>query len=260
MFGAGLLMATSTGLDPDALVYINAVQVADGQSLESGVVSALNDFVIGCKADGIWTAIKACCILLGARTLSGALVPLVGLAPTNVNFVSGDYNRKTGLKGNASNKYLNTNRNNNADPQNNKHMAIYVTSAATATTYGAYISAYAGGSGSSFIGIGGTGSTMQFFLNSSAQLWGLSNATGFLGESRSSASGFSFYNESATPKLLSNSIGSSTPNNTQIQILGESGLFSNGTVAFYSIGENLDLVLLRNRVSNLYSSISAVIP
>jgi hypothetical protein len=57
------------------------------------------------------TAIKASCILAGARTLAGALVPLAGAAPTNVGpFVSGDYNRKTGLVGDGSTKYLNSNR------------------------------------------------------------------------------------------------------------------------------------------------------
>ena len=89
--------------DPDAQTYLRAVETADalGLPLEQGVQQAVNQFVIGCKADGIWNAIKASCILAGARTLAGALVPLVGTAPTNVGpFVSGtDYNRKTGLVG-----------------------------------------------------------------------------------------------------------------------------------------------------------------
>jgi len=66
--------------------YIAAVEAADGQALESGVKTAITNFVAGCRADGIWNAIKASCILAGARTLSGALVPLVGTAPTNFNF------------------------------------------------------------------------------------------------------------------------------------------------------------------------------
>jgi hypothetical protein len=87
----------------------------------------LASFVKGCKNDGIWTAIKASCILAGARTLAGALVPLVGTAPTNFDglFDSGDYNRKTGLIGDGSTKSLDSNRNNNADPQNSKHVSAY---------------------------------------------------------------------------------------------------------------------------------------
>jgi hypothetical protein len=72
--------------DSNALTYINAVEAADGQALELNVKLVINDFVVGCKADGIWDAIKASCILAGARTLPGALVPLVGSAPTDFNF------------------------------------------------------------------------------------------------------------------------------------------------------------------------------
>jgi hypothetical protein len=102
--------------DTDAQAYITAVETADGAALEEGVKTAINNFVVDCKADGIWSAIKASCILAGARTLNGALVPLAGTAPTNFNFVSGDYNRKTGLVGDGISKYLNSNRANNADP------------------------------------------------------------------------------------------------------------------------------------------------
>ena len=112
--------------DAEALAYITAVETADGQALETGVRIAINNFVVGCKQDGIWNAIKASCILAGARTLAGALVPLVGTAPTNFNFDSEDYNRKTGLKGNGSDKYLASNRNNNADPKDNKHLSVYI--------------------------------------------------------------------------------------------------------------------------------------
>jgi hypothetical protein len=76
-----------------------------------------------------WDAIKASCILCGARTLAGALVPLVGTAPTNVadNFVSGDYTRggaTPGLKGDGT-SYLDSGRANDADPQDSKHLAFF---------------------------------------------------------------------------------------------------------------------------------------
>ena len=77
-------------LDSDALIYINNVEAAEGQQLESGVRQAISDFVAGCKSDGIWNSLVSCCILAGARTLYGALIPLVGTAPSNVNFAAGD--------------------------------------------------------------------------------------------------------------------------------------------------------------------------
>jgi len=77
---------SSFSYDADAAAYITAVETADGQALEENVKLAINSFVVGCKADGVWSAIKASCILAGARTLNGALTPLVGTAPTNANF------------------------------------------------------------------------------------------------------------------------------------------------------------------------------
>lgn len=94
--------------DPDAQAYINAVEAADGLPLEAEVKVAITRFVKGCKKDSTWDAIKACCILAGARTLYGALVPLIGPAPTSINFVPSDYSRTTGLKGDGLSKYLNS--------------------------------------------------------------------------------------------------------------------------------------------------------
>jgi hypothetical protein len=70
----------------------------------------MNNFIVGCKNSGVWDSAAQILLLSGARTLTGALVPVKGPAPTNNNFVSGNYNRKTGL-GAASNgsKYLNSN-------------------------------------------------------------------------------------------------------------------------------------------------------
>lgn len=143
MVFAGSFSLTRDNFDPDAQTYIDAVEAADTEPLEAEVRRAIVRFVKGCKHDGIWDAIKASCILAGARTLTSALVPLVGTAPTNFNFVSGDYNRKTGLKGNGSNKYLNSNRANNADPQNNNHLSIYKTDTISSTN--SYFIGAAGG-------------------------------------------------------------------------------------------------------------------
>jgi hypothetical protein len=113
-------------------VASSSVEAADGQALETATRMAINSFVKGCKADGIWPAIKASCILAGARTLTGALIPLVGSAPTNNGFIGigTDYVRKTGLVGNGSTKYLDSNRANNADPQNSNHNACWVSTPA----------------------------------------------------------------------------------------------------------------------------------
>ena len=251
--------------DSDALAYISAVETADGQSLEDAVKFAYEDFILGCKNDGIWSAIKASCILAGARTLSGALVPLVGTAPTNVNFVSGNYNRETGLKGDGSTKYLNSNRNKNADPQDSRHIYARVTEPEASTLAFKYLI----GMSNNYIriGAGNTPNTHAYRCASTTELYSSSvPSTGGLGVSRNNSTQFSrmFYNSviTATAASVALSNGNTfiySSNNTTSG--GTSPLTrSQSRIAFYSIGEHLALALLDTRVSTLMTDLAAAIP
>lgn len=247
--------------DPDALRYIAAVQSADGQSLEAGVKTAIEAFVVGCKADGIWSAIKASCILMGARTLSGALVPLAGTAPTNNNFVAADYNRKTGLVGNGTTKYLDSNRNNNAEPQNSKHLSVYVTSASAGGASGrTYIGALLA-DGSSWLHGAATTNLLSVRANTATSVFNLSNSgalTGFIGVSRNNATTTDYRYSAAS---ASSEAASVSPSNATIEVYRgtSTSSFSNARMAFYSIGEQVNLALLDSRVSALYTAIGAAI-
>ena len=53
-----LVWKSGYSFDSDASTYIDAVETTDGQVLETGVRIAINEFVLGCKQDGIWTAIS----------------------------------------------------------------------------------------------------------------------------------------------------------------------------------------------------------
>jgi hypothetical protein len=225
--------------------------------LEPAVSKAISDFIIGLKADGIWSAIKASCILAGARTLAGALVPLVGSAPTNNGpFVSGDYNRKTGLVGNGTSKYLDTNRNANADPQDNFHLAFTLSAAINS----AQISSGAGGAGTGATQIqgnqfrcrSGTGDTPTVAMGT-VSLHGISRSASGEYVGRCGNTNQTFTRASQTPfngNLLMYARLSG----------GTAGLFSAQRLAFYSIGESLDLALLDSRVSALVTAIGAAIP
>lgn len=263
-----LLRPRQTGGDPDALRYIAAVQAADGQPLEAGVSKAISKFVIGCKTDGIWTAIKSSCILMGARTLNGALVPLVGAAPTNNGpFVSADYNRKTGLIGNNSNKYLNANRNGDADPQDNFHMSVYVTALGT-STFRHLIGHGGGQSGAAQIAAANATSNFTARNRSSA---GSGTATGvtaphFLGHSRAASGSYTFRFSSTNN---TNNTTSQAPNASPIYVFANSsdgsaivasGSYTNARLAWYSIGESVTMSSLESRVATLYADIGAAIP
>jgi hypothetical protein len=254
--------------DADARAYVIAVNSADGQPLEKPVVEAINAFVVGCKADGIWAAIKASCILMGARTLSGALTPLVGSAPTNVNnnFVSGDYNRKTGLIGNESSKYLDTNRPNDTDGQDDVHQAIYV---------GQLSANAADATARTMIGAAGAGQThitarrsdqLGVFRNRNTSPNSASSAlaVGLIGTRRNNSTNY----QCLAPNLSAESSftrASEAPANVNVFVFAEnsSGTPVNHTgqrLAFYSIGSSLDLLLLRARADALFTAIGAAIP
>ena len=257
---SGRITIEDNSLDVDARQYIINVEEQDGQPLESGVRAAINDFVVGCKTDGIWDAIKSSCILAGARTLSGALVPLTGGAPTNFNFTAVDYDRETGLVGDGSTKYLDSNRAGNADPQNNQHCSIYVSTAAPGSGSGqGYIGAGDIGGGTTNIvpWAGGPGLYMRSQSNA-AQNVGSVSANGFIGLSRSTNNGYS----SRVSNTTSNqSVSSQTPNSLSFTVFSlGSAYYADGRLSFYSIGESLDLALLDTHVSNLMTAIGAAIP
>lgn len=247
------------GEDADAKAYLDAVEAADTQALEAAVRKAVDDFVKGLKADGIWSAIKASCILAGARTLTGALTPLVGSAPTNVggNFVSGDYDREDGLIGDGSTKYLDTNYNNDADPQNNKHYAVKVHTLHSGGA-GTYIGSQTRTTGASgVLRSGNTPTNNQFRChdNTPANIAGGSTA-GFLGASRSASANYTAAS-SGTTFTITNS--SSTPASGTIWVFRGLDFWSNGRIQFYSIGESLDLADLDTRVGTLMTDIDAAI-
>ena len=243
--------------DPDAQTYIAAVEAADGQAIEGDVAFAINDFVVGCKTDGIWDAIKASCILAGARTLSGALVPLKGTAPTNFNFGAGDYNRETGLKGNGNAKYLNSNRNNNADPQNNNHNAAYV----TALEDGNFLMGATGNTcadnGSNSI----NGAGFSRNRSSTGTPFAATAVAGFFGMSRNLSTSYTVRSASTNETIL---VASNGLFNADVLIYrrscSSSPTYTSSRLSFYSIGESLDLALLDNRVSTLMTDIGAAIP
>jgi hypothetical protein len=257
---AGSVTTTSNAIGPifdaDAATYIAAVEAptADNQALEAGVRLAINDFVIGMKADGNWTPTKAACILKGARTLAGALVPLVGPAPTNIGpFVSGDYGRKTGLTSSGT-KELDTNRPANADPQDNMHRLVYVTSRLLATER--YIS-------SSTLTVDTVlGSTTGFRARANSGTI-VTHGTGttvpsVIGVSRASSANYDWQGLGQS----GNQVNASTSQAVSDVFVFSSGASSYGAFGccYYSVGEAVNLGQIETRVATLSAAINAAIP
>jgi hypothetical protein len=245
--------------DTDALAYIAAVQAADGQDLEDSVKFAYEDFILGCKSDGIWGSLKAACILAGARTLPGILVPLVGTAPTNNNFVSADYNRKTGLKGNTTTKYINAQRAINADPQNSHHYGVYVTEAPTLTTTRGFIGNAPGTGVNNYMqGFSNNPNFQAYNRHPVASVSNQGLTLGYKGTSRSASNAWSVRSGGATTNFSTASV---TPNSSAFGVFARgTTTFADARMSFYSIGEHLNLTLLDTRVSNLMTALAAAIP
>jgi len=247
------------GYDADAGRYIEAVERADGQWLELAVRLAINAFVVGCKTDGIWSAMKASCLLMGARTLSGSLTPLVGAAPTNANFVSGDYNRKNGLTG-GSGKFLTTNRTQGADPLNDFHFAVLPTSFVGTSFQGVFNSAI---EDRTFLYASSTGGTSLNFRGRSIDY--ISNNAGgsiagrLLGLSRNNSADFALHRRNSTVTITDASESLIFPNTSMVVFTG-SGFPYLGAQCFYSQGTAVDLALLDSRVTALYNAIGTAIP
>jgi hypothetical protein len=281
-----LLAATnSSAYSSAAQDYINRVIAADvaagnSSGLETATQNAIAAFIDGLISDGLLgtsggvisqasSVIKAACIMAGAQTLSGALVPLVGTAPTNANFVTADYNRKTGLKGNGANKYLTANRNNNNDPQNNRHLAVYITQGDTTWNFSRFIwGGDTSQAGDSQLCNGSSGdnnlivSLSNLAINTGFRTGQPNGSTGLYGASRTSSSSFSVR---ANGQSLTGNYVSAAPTNRSIYIYGSPTETSpvryvNARMSFYSIGEALTLTNLESRLSTLMTALAAAIP
>ena len=248
------IIAQRRRFDPDAADYFSRI-VAAGSTIPEANKSAVNAFIVGCKADGIWGAIKASCILAASDTLAGALVPLVGTAPTNNGpFVSGDYSRTTGLIGNGSTKYLNANRNNNADPQDSKHAALWINSIATTSPNPIYMGGAAQSGSTQILDLG----TFNYRLNSATgETSGVAMTTGFCGINRSSGSSTTNRSNGAT---RTSSVSSAARTNEDMLIYRRSDMigvsYANARLTFYSIGESLSLALLDARLTTLMAALT----
>jgi len=266
-------ISASYPTDQDALNYVRAVENIDGERLEQKVKIAIENFVVGCKNDGIWDSIKESCLIGGARTFEGALLPLKGNAPTNINFVSSDYNRKIGITSRYGDfKSLKAGSKNLDYPRDNVHAAVYVTQ--PLDIWNDYFFFFA------LRSINLSVSVDSFSFN-------LRNCGTF------NRSLIAYWNSDWSMETFSGLVGTSKPNslsiegringNSYTQILapctssywisrayqqGDIYLFTNspnsanyynyspGTIGFYSLGENIDLAKLENRLKIYFDAIN----
>ena len=209
--------------------------------------------MIGCKTDGIWDAIKASCILAGARTLAGALVPLKGTAPTNNGFVAADYDRENGLtQVSTDGKYIDTNQTSNSTPADSHHFAVYRTAGNLFSPSQVLLSADT--NNGMFISNSAVRFANRFYPSLVTN--SIFGGPMLIGTSRSSSTNVTFRKSNTTSTYSQTLTGGGSSTYTFLAGPGGAGQ----TQSFYSIGESLDLALLDSRVSTLMTDIGAAIP
>jgi hypothetical protein len=270
--------------DVDAGTYLKAVEAADGQSLEPYVAQAINQFVLGCKANGSFSAFKATCIMMGARTITGALVPLAGPAPTALQgWASSLYDRKTGIQANPGTgtfNYLNINYRHETAPQSSRHLCWYVSQINPSTaqqSYGGSFGASTTGQGNSFMNTftnSGAPQRLASRANSPGGVTATANqhvSPGFYGVSRTNSANYivrgSGIDETLTvaaPTPMPGDLGVfariSLPTDGGAAGEGNPAWISTGRIAFYSFGEGLSMTPRDSRLTTLYNQIQTLIP
>jgi len=256
--------------DTDVINYISAVEVADGQPLELSVKSAINNFILGLKDDGIWDDIKASCLMAGPRTITGAMQPLIGSAP----LLSGNtflqpsiyYSRNSGILGNG-NSFINTMRAGNADLITDHHNMIYLLTPITGAAFETSI----GQSGSQY-GINDL-KVSRVLNNYNVQVQNrstplINNITlqalpGILGVQRGSNQSFELWNN-INRQSISATPGAPPPVTSNLHVMGiRSGnsivSASSARIGFYSIGSYIyNPIILQNRLDQYFKDIQTI--
>ena len=251
-------------VDPDAQAYVDELETLAGTSLEIPVRAAIDDLVVGLKADGLWANIENCYLLCGPKTMSGARLSLK--APTgfgddltdataslfddlNLDRVNGVAIRPGYSQALSASHSMTT---------SSAHVATYVTDAGTQ----GFFPWSSGGSGSDYFMSSWDGTlSASFRLGSGSTVADTSLlAPQLLGAARQSTSAL----ETITGYGTTNSHADTATSLSSLPIYlvgarGGQGLptYSDARIAFASYGDYLDLAALRARVNTYVAAIAA---
>jgi len=141
MSGLSGLSGVMGGLDPDTILWRDAVMANSG-TVSTSSISSFDNFFKGLKADALWPKIVDMGAFVGVDNLNAAMVKLKTAPSTprilvNNNFVGPDYTAtgaSAGLLGNGINKHLNSNVPTNTLAAGNRHFGVYITDYGSVST------------------------------------------------------------------------------------------------------------------------------
>ena len=260
-----LLRPRASGVHPEAAAWRSAV-VANGGSVSGGTLNAVSKFCASIDQAGIRDRFFRLNLFCGAG-LSAALVPLYrgqslggtqlgGTTDTNTNFVSGDYvetGSTGGLKGNGTNKRLNTGLAGSALSAGDRHASAYEIAVATTDYSGSVVS---GNALATQHGIGPWTNAATYAYRTHNAVGGnvtITKNTGhLLGSDTSTTASVLYRNGSSAASASGQPAGGS--GNTTYDILGTTGgEWSEARLGGYSIG----LSMTAGQVSSFYTAMQA---
>ena len=178
--------------------------------------------------------------------IQGVTVPLRDgmTVPTNLNFVAGDLNQSTGLKGDGSTKYVNTGLSSSVMSLNDTSISVYQTTASTTDTNWLLGNAQ-------FSALRSNG---NMYVNGPAAFIGAPVSPSLYGGSRASSTNIDTRVNGTTSNVAntSSSIGTA-----DYLVFGYSSASSDARLATYHVGPALDLATLEGLQATLLSEVSA---
>ena len=251
-------------LHPQTLDYIARLQAVGGHD---PAFDSANDYLIRelvALGGPYWDTMGTMTTLCG-KLFAGLLVPLrdgmdVGTNVDN-NFVSGDYNAKTGLVGDGSSKYIDSNRNNNADGQNNISMGVYISAVGATAITEAFIGSRHPTNASpltQMLSLSG-GDKIARLNSGTTGTFTSSRMPGYFGSSRNNSSNMLARFSGANNELTS---ASSEPYDNNQWVFARnhigSAAFSNCRLSLYHIGPALNLATLDGILTEYMARIAEV--
>ena len=268
LFPFSFMQAQGPTYDPDALAFFARVTTAGG-TLSNTEKTAVNQLVLDMKSYGIWTSMKAVYPMVGAS--AAACAQNLKSSSFTGTFTSGWTFANTGVTGNGTSAYMNTNLNASTQLTNlNTHLSFYsrtnqypYTGSNSQILFGAAISpTYLPLFDLELNNTGANANTFGVYMND--------YNTGFLRVANTDTRGFIFGNRTASNVLnmFRNGTKIGSNSSTTSQVLPNLDIWMNGLnlsntlapntacnaeCAFASIGDGLT----DTQASNFYTAVQA---
>jgi hypothetical protein len=228
---------TTAGYDPDALAFFAAASIT-----ETTEKDAVNQLVLDMKADGIWTKMRAVYPYVGGDA-SKHSYNLINPATFQITWSGGVTHNASGITGNGTNGYGNTNFNPSTQFISNTNYSFGIYSSSTDTGEGADFGTYENTNADFLISAHSAGSVALFDVQreSTRTTIAAANAQGFRAASRNGNTTAKIYKDATSADYSIDSVAAFTLPNLNITVLTWNGVpvYSPRTLNFTFMGDYL---------------------